>query len=132
MTKQWLIRRAVLSPASRATTAPINSSVCRLPFQTASASPERTSATAFAAASWLWSASTIRNNDRSTPILAAAEETLALGPTRIGSTRPSFAASTAAPSAASSHGCATATFRGGNSRAAAISRRYFSCARPVL
>ena len=39
MTKQWLIRRAVRRPPSRRTTAAINSSVCRLPFISASASP---------------------------------------------------------------------------------------------
>ena len=53
MTKQWLIRRAVRMPVSRATTAPISSSVCRLPFISASALPSRTSSTAFAAESWL-------------------------------------------------------------------------------
>ena len=39
MTKQWLMRRAVRMPVSRATTAPISSSVCRLPFIRASARP---------------------------------------------------------------------------------------------
>ena len=51
MMKQWLIRRDVRMPPSRATTAPISSSVWRLPFIRASASPLRTSATAFAAES---------------------------------------------------------------------------------
>ena len=46
MMKQWLIRRPVRSPVSRATTADISSSVCRLPFISASARPSRTSATA--------------------------------------------------------------------------------------
>jgi hypothetical protein len=46
MMKQWLIRRPVRSPVSRATTALISSSVCRLPFISASARPSRTSATA--------------------------------------------------------------------------------------
>ena len=49
MTKQWLTRRAVRSPVSRFTTSPISSSVCRLPFISASALPSRTSSTAFAA-----------------------------------------------------------------------------------
>ena len=49
ITKQWLTRRAVRSPVSRCTTAPISSSVCRLPFISASALPSRTSSTAFAA-----------------------------------------------------------------------------------
>ena len=48
MTKQWLMRRAVRRPPSRRTTAPISSSVCRLPFISASASPARTSSTALA------------------------------------------------------------------------------------
>ena len=53
MTKQWLTRRAVRSPVSRLTTAPISSSVCRLPFISASALPSRTSSTALSAESWL-------------------------------------------------------------------------------
>src|SRR5271166_6471545 len=53
ITKQWLMRRAVRMPPSRATTAPISSSVCKLPFIKASALPSRTSATAFSAESWL-------------------------------------------------------------------------------
>ena len=40
-------------PVSRATTAPISSSVCRLPFISAAALPSRTRATALAADSWL-------------------------------------------------------------------------------
>ena len=47
------MRRAVRSPVSRFTTAAISSSVWRLPFISASASPFRTSSTAFAADSWL-------------------------------------------------------------------------------
>ena len=39
MTKTWLMRRPVRRPVSRATTAPISSSVCRLPFISSSASP---------------------------------------------------------------------------------------------
>ena len=50
MTKTWLMRRPVRRPVSCATTAPSSSSVCRLPFISSSASPARTSATAFAAA----------------------------------------------------------------------------------
>ena len=59
MTKQWLMRRSVRMPPSRATTAPISSSVCRLPFISASARPSRTSSTALAAAAWLCGTSTI-------------------------------------------------------------------------
>ena len=42
-------------------TAPRSSSVCRLPFISASARPERTSWTALVAASWLLAASTMSN-----------------------------------------------------------------------
>ena len=45
MTKTWLMRRAVRS-RRRGTTAPISSSVCRLPFISASTSPARAIATA--------------------------------------------------------------------------------------
>ena len=61
MTNTWLIRRPVRRPVSRATTAPISSSVCRLPFIRISARRSRTSATACAAAAWLCGASTIRS-----------------------------------------------------------------------
>ena len=47
------------SPVSRATTAPNNSSVCRLPFMSSCALPSRTSCTAPAADAWLCGASTI-------------------------------------------------------------------------
>ena len=53
------MRRAVRRPVSRFTTAAISSSVCRLPFISASALPSRTSSTAFAAEAWLCGASTI-------------------------------------------------------------------------
>ena len=50
MMNAWLMRRAVRSPVSLATTAPSSSSLCRLPFINSSASPCRTSSTALAAA----------------------------------------------------------------------------------
>ena len=53
ITKQWLMRRAVRRPTSRFTTAAISSSVCRLPFISASALPSRTSCTAASAAALL-------------------------------------------------------------------------------
>ena len=53
------MRRAVRKPVSRLTTSAISSSVCSDPFISASALPLRTSSTAFAAAPWLCSASTI-------------------------------------------------------------------------
>ena len=58
MMKTWLMRRAVRMPVSLLTTSAINSSVCRLPFISASASPLRTSSTAFAAEAWLCGVST--------------------------------------------------------------------------
>ena len=60
MMNTWLIRRSVRRPVSLLTTAPISSSVCRLPFIRVSASPARTISTAFAAAAWLCGASTSR------------------------------------------------------------------------
>ena len=59
MTKTWLMRRPVRRPVSRFITAPISSSVCRLPFISSSALPARTSSTAFSAAAWLCGTSTI-------------------------------------------------------------------------
>ena len=129
MTKQWLIRRSVRMPVSRATTAPISSSVCRLPFISASALPSRTSATALAAESWLCADSTIGRPVMSMPWRAATSRMRAGGPTRIGSIRRSLRASTAPPSDTSSHGCATAVATGGSFCAASIRRRYLSCAR---
>ena len=61
MMKQWLIRRSVRMPPSRATTAPINSSVWRLPFINASTRPAVTRPTAFAAESWLCADATSSN-----------------------------------------------------------------------
>ena len=97
MTKQWLIRRSVRMPVSRATTAAISSSVCRLPFISAAALPSRTNATALAAESWLCAASTIGRPAMSMPWRAATSRMRAGGPTRIGSIRRSLRASTAPP-----------------------------------
>ena len=129
MTKQWLIRRWVRMPVSRATTAAISSSVCRLPFISAAALPSRTNATALAAELWLCAASTIGRSAMSMPWRAATSRMRAGGPTRIGSIRRSLRASTAPPSDTSSHGCATAVTTGGSFCAASIRRRYLSCAR---
>ena len=104
MTKQWLMRRAVRMPVSRATTAPISSSVCRLPFIRASARPARTSSTALAAESWLCWASTSSKAPMSSEALAATSRMRAGGPTRIGWSRPIRAASTAPSSEAASQG----------------------------
>ena len=103
-------------PVSRARTAPSSSSVCRLPFIRSSASPLRTSATARAAAAWLWGASTIRQLPRSIPCALATSWIFADGPTRIGAITPRAAASMAPASADASHGCATAVAIGSRSR----------------
>jgi hypothetical protein len=49
MMKAWLMRRSVRRPVALRTTAPISSSVCRLPFISISALPSRASCTALAA-----------------------------------------------------------------------------------
>src|SRR5271167_1766768 len=122
ITKQWLMRRAVRIPVSRATTAPISSSVCRLPFIKASAFPSRTSATAFSAESWLCADSFNGKAEMSSPARRATSRMRSGGPTRIGSIRPNRAASTAPLSEISSHGCATAVVTGGRLWAARSSR----------
>src|ERR1044072_5248029 len=108
MTKTWLMRRPLRKPPSRPTTAAINSSVCRLPFIRSSALPSRTSSTAFAAAAWLCSTSTIWKLPRSIPAELATAAIFAAGPTRIGDISPVPAASTAPDNAVASQGCATA------------------------
>ena len=111
-------------PVSRATTAPISSSVCRLPFISASALPSRTSSTAFAAESWLCADSTSGKRDMSALACPAASRMRAGGPTRMGSISPSCAASTAPSIEISSQGCATAVFTGGS--------RCAACDEPVV
>src|SRR5690242_3760066 len=127
MTKQWLIRRAVRMPASRATTAAISSSVCRLPFISASTRPSVTSSTDLAAESWLCSDGTMSIVPISSPAALATLRMRSTGPTRIGSISRNRAASTAPCRDTSSHGCAMATLIAGSAWAALISRWYFSC-----
>ena len=80
MMKQWLIRRSVRMPPSRATTAPMSSSVWRLPFINASTRPAVTRPTAFAAESWLCADSTSSNPLMSRPAsLACASNALRRG-----------------------------------------------------
>ena len=129
MTKQWLTRRAVRSPVSRLTTAPISSSVCRLPFISASALPSRTSSTALSADAWLCGVSTIGSPAMSMPCSFAIASIRARGPTRIGAISPSFAASTAPRSELSSQGCATAVGVGGSALQASMRCWYFACSR---
>src|SRR6187399_857964 len=132
MMKQWLIRRAVRRPVSRATTAAISSSVWRLPFISASARPQRTSSTALKAESWLWAASTISKPLMSSPALAAASRIFASGPTRIGMMSLSFAASTALSSEASSQGWAIAVGTAGRLCARSTRRSNLSWTRPSV
>ncbi len=112
MTNTWLMRRLVRRPLARETTSPISSSVCRLPFISASASPVRTSETAIAAESWLWRALTMRMPCRSMPNSSATARIFASGPTRMGSMMPSWNAITGPRSDCSSHGWATAVGTG--------------------
>src|SRR3954464_808230 len=131
MTNAWLMRRAVRRPPSRDTTAPISSSVSKLPFIRHSARPSRTSATALAAESWLCSASTSSKPEMLMRLFSAAAPMRAFGPTRIGLISPSFAGSTEPPGDESSHGWATAVGTGGYAFARSSSRSYFSCLRSM-
>src|ERR687897_84947 len=124
MMNTWLIRRSVRRPVSFRTTSAISSSVCRLPFIRASASPLRTISTALAAEAWLCGASTRRYGRMSSPNCPATARTLAWGPTRIGRIRSASAASSAAVSDDSSHGCATAVVTGSSSAQRSISAGY--------
>jgi hypothetical protein len=104
MMKQWLTRRSVRRPFSRRTTAPISSSVCRLPFISASALPCSTSSTALSAAAWLCGASTIGQAEMSMWAARAASRMRCAGPTRMGSINPSRAAPMAPSMDAASQG----------------------------
>ena len=104
MMKTWLIRRAVPMPVSLRTTSAISSSVWRLPFIKALASPARTISTAFAAAAWLCGALTNCIPSRSRASDAASARILASGPTRIGLINFACAASSAPASEVSSQG----------------------------
>ena len=126
MMKQWLIRRSVRMPPSRATTAPMSSSVWRLPFINASTRPAVTRPTAFAAESWLCADSTSSNPLTSRPASLDALRMRSGGATRIGSIKPSLWASMAPRKETSSQGCATATLILVAFCAAAIKRLYFS------
>ena len=97
ITNTWLIRRSVRRPVAEATTASISSSVCRLPFISASTSPARANATARSAAAWLCGAATIRYGVMSMFAAAATARIFASGPTSIGTIRPRFADSIARP-----------------------------------
>ena len=127
--KQWLMRRSVRSPPSRATTAASISSVCRLPFISAPARPSRTRATARSAEAWLCGVSSMAMPARSRPAAAAAARIRAAGPTRMGRIRPALAASSAPSRLAASTGCTTAQGRAGPAATAlAISRASLSSA----
>ena len=97
-------RRSVRRPPARETTSAISSSVCRLPFISASASPFLTSVTAIAAASWLCLTLTMRKLRMSNPFSSASERILLSGPIRIGSMKPASAASSGPFSDSTSQG----------------------------
>jgi hypothetical protein len=126
MMKQWLILRSVRIPLALETTAPISSSVWRLPFISASALPARTNSTALAADAWLCSASTSSTPPRSKPTPSAARRMRLAGPTSIESIRRSRIASATPRMEDSSQGCATATLIAACFWAAAMSCSYLS------
>src|ERR1700722_5677459 len=132
MMKQWPIRRAVRMPDCRDTTPLISSSVCRLPFISASTLPAVTSSTALAAESSLCSEFTSSIALMSIFDCAATDRTRSTGPTRMGSTNRKFVASTTPRNDTSSHGCATATLIVVSFWAAAIRRSYLSCETEVV
>ena len=91
MTKQWLMRRAVRSPVSRLTTAAISSSVCRLPFISASALPSRTSCDGLRRRTPGCAARRRSAGPRCRCRTARATASMrAAGPTRIGAISPSL------------------------------------------
>src|SRR5215469_15599648 len=124
MMNTWLMRRAVRSPVADAATACINSSVCRLPFINSSPWPCRMSSTPFVAAASLSGTSTISHRPMSSLCCVATAAIFAAGPTRIGMTMPSSAASVAPRSEVSSHGWTTTVLAAGTCRATAISQSY--------
>ena len=132
MTKQWLMRRAVRSPVSRLTTAPISSSVCRLPFISASALPSRTSSTAAAAEAWLCGASTISKPEISMPCCLGHRLDARARPDQDRRDQARLRRIDGARSELSSHGCATAVRAGGSALQRAIRRSYFSCLRSMV
>ena len=110
MTKTWLMRRAVRRPVADGTTAPISSSVWRLPFISDSTSPARAISTALAAAAWLCSAGTIRYGGKVDPFLPARPPGIfSSGPTSTGRDHPGVGPLRSAPSSESrSQGWTTA------------------------
>ena len=128
MTKTWLMRRAVRRPVSLRTTSAISSSVCRLPFISASASPARTICTAFSAAAWLWAVSTIciprdrgaaRRPGGDARVRSDQHRTYESGGRGIQRRGERVC----------SHGCTTAVRMGESARQAAIHASYFWCLR---
>ena len=124
MMNTWLIRRSVRMPEVLSTTASSSSSVCRLPFISAVASPLRTRATEAAALAWLCGVSTIRTPARSIPAAAATRRMRCSGPTSSGTISFAAAAAIAPPSEGASHGCAIAVGAAGRLSQWAISRSY--------
>src|SRR5580704_19247401 len=100
-----------------------------LPFIRASARPALTSSTALAAESWLCWESTISKEPISSEARPATSHSRAAGPTRMGFSRPSRAASTALSRETASQGCTTAVAIAGCLPATSISRSYLACGR---
>ncbi len=121
------MRRAVRSPLVDGTTVSISSSVCRLPFISASTLPARASSTAFSAAAWLCSTPTISQGARSMPSARATARIFASGPMRIGTMRPRRAASSGPSSESRSQGWTIAQVIG-----ASASQRLNRFAKPSL
>ena len=110
---------------SRDTTAPMISSVWRLPFIRASARPRGTSSTARAAEAWLCSVLTSSTSQLEADALCDAPDPLD-GAHENWLDQSEALASSAPRNETSSHGCATATLIGGPFCAAAMRRSYFS------
>src|SRR4051812_3973003 len=121
------MRRWVRSPVSRFTTAAMSSSVCRLPFISASALPFLTRSTAAAAAVSGVGLSTISTSRRSMSCAFASARIFASGPNSTGAMSPMRAASIAPASELWSQGYATAVGVGGSALQNSIRRWYFSC-----
>ena len=130
MMKQWLMRRAVRMPVSRATTAPISSSVCRLPFISASARPARPARPPWRRSRGCALASTIVEARRCRAQPAPRRRGCApRARPGSGSISPSRAASTALSSETASQGWATAVVDRRHAAAPPSTRRsYLSCA----
>ena len=128
MMKTWLTRRAVRRPVSRATTSPISSSVCRLPFIRSSALPAADQLHGLGGSGVaVRHVHDLEGRDVDCRRLAAALRILCCGPDQDGGDDARPRPPRRAPwSEVSSQGWATAQGMGRISRVAAISRSYLS------